>query len=89
MNLIPLLNNSIVEVNATKEQYHVHYLQVSGNYEFKHIKQHKSGMLNNMSKDKIKEANGPNGVINLLHCNIIRIVQPQSLQFEKIFEINL
>ena len=54
MNLIPLLNNSIVEVNATKEQYHVHYLQVSGNYEFKHINQHKSGMLDNASKDKIK-----------------------------------
>ena len=40
-------------------------------------------------QDKIKEADGPNGVINLLHCNNIKIVQHQSLQFEKIFEINL
>ena len=75
MNLIAALNNSIVEVEPSKDRYRVHYLNGADTFLFEHIEHHGSGAMDNMAKDKEKEIGGFNGVENLLRRGIIKIVE--------------
>ena len=88
MNLIAILNNSIVKVVTTEEKYKVHWLQKAKMFEFENIEMHSKepGELCNTSKDKIKTMEE---VTSLLRKGKIKIIKKQSLQTTVIKQIDL